>query len=85
MAKKKQKKEKNKTEFVYSNEVIGILVILVSIIGIGKFGPAGNIIRGFAIFSVGNLDLLLLILLFIVGIFLILTKNPPNLFTSRMI
>ena len=85
MAKKKQKKEKNKTEFVYSNEVIGILVILVSIIGIGKFGPAGNIIRGFAIFSVGNLDLLLLILLFIVGIFLILKKNPPKLFTSRMI
>ena len=80
-----KKKEKNKTEFVYSNEVIGILVILVSIIGIGKFGPAGNIIRGFAIFSVGNLDLLLLILLFIVGIFLILKKNPPKLFTSIMI
>lgn len=85
MAKKKQKKDKNKTEFWYSNEIVGILVILASIIGMGKFGPAGNIIRGFAIFLVGNLDLLLLILLSIVGWFLILKKNPPKLFTSRMI
>ena len=35
MAKKKHKKEEEKKKFEYSNEVIGIVLILASIIGIG--------------------------------------------------
>ena len=54
MAKKKKKKDDEKKKFEYSNEVIGIILILASIIGIGAYGPAGNFIRAFAIFLVGN-------------------------------
>ncbi len=84
MAKKKQKKDKKKG-FAYSNEVIGLLIILISIIGIGGWGLAGNFVRSFAVFLVGNIYLLLLILLFIVGCFLILKREKPKLFTTRMI
>ena len=67
MAKKKQKKDKDKKGFAYSNEIIGLLIILISIIGIGGYGPAGNFVRAFAIFLVGNIYLLLLILTLIAG------------------
>ena len=56
MAKTKQKRTKKKG-FAYSNEVIGILIILISIIGIGGYGPAGNFIKAFSIFLVGTNNL----------------------------
>ena len=59
MAKKKKKKDDEKKKFEYSNEVIGIILILASIIGIGAYGPAGNFIRAFAIFLVGNIYIFL--------------------------
>ena len=85
MAKKKTKKEKNKNKFEYSNEIVGVLVILFSIIGILGTGIVGNLARSFAIFLVGTLYLVLLILLAVIGICFILKKDPPNLFSSKMI
>ena len=85
MAKKKAKKEKSKNKFEYSNEIIGVLVILVSIIGILGTGIVGNMVRSFAIFLVGSLYLILLIFGCVVGGFLILKKESPNMFSSRMI
>ena len=69
MAKKKKKKDDEKKKFEYSNEVIGIILILASIIGIGAYGPAGNFIRSFAIFLVGNIYVFLLL------IFLVCVNN----------
>ena len=85
VAKKKAKKEKSKNKFEYSNEIIGVLVILVSIIGILGTGIVGNMVRSFAIFLVGSLYLILLIFGCVVGGFLILKKESPNMFSSRMI
>ena len=45
MAKKKAKKEKNKNKFEYSNEIVGVIIILFSIIGILGTGIVGNIAR----------------------------------------
>ena len=50
MAKKKQKKDSEKKKFEYTDEIVGILIILMSIIGIGNYGPAGNFIRSFSVF-----------------------------------
>ena len=36
---------KKKKKFEYSNEVIGIILILASIIGIGAYGPAGILLE----------------------------------------
>lgn len=85
MAKKKAKKEKNKNKFEYSNEIIGVIVILFSIIGILGTGIVGNIVRSFAIFLVGTLYLALLILFCVIGICLIFKKETPNLLSSKMI
>ncbi|WP_298536939.1 hypothetical protein [uncultured Methanobrevibacter sp.] len=74
MAKKKQKKDKNKNKFEYNNEIVGVIIILLGIIGILGTGIIGNIIRSFAIFLVGTVYLALLVLLIVVGIFLILKK-----------
>ena len=85
MAKKKTKKSKNKNKFEYNNEVIGVLIILVGIIGLLGTGIIGNIVKSFAIFLVGTIYILLLLLLLVVGVFLIFKKDTPNLLSSRFI
>ena len=67
MAKKKQKKEKEK--FEYSNEVIGVLFVLLAIIGMLGYGVAGNFIRSFAVFLMGVAYFPLLVLFLILGLY----------------
>ena len=85
MAKKKQKKDSEKKKFEYSNEIAGILIILMSIIGIGNYGPAGNFIRSFSVFLVGTIYIFLLIYLLIVGAYLIVKRKSPNFFSIKSI
>ena len=85
MAKKKQKKQKDGAKFEYSNEVVGVLLILFSIIGIGGYGPAGNFIRSFAVFLVGVIYPLFSVFLLGIGVYLILKRKIPDLINSRMI
>ena len=67
MAKKKHKKEKEK--FEYSNEIIGVLLALLSIIGMLGYGVAGNFIRSFAVFLVGVAYFPLLVALMFLGLY----------------
>ena len=86
MAKKKtKKKDKNKNKFEYSNEIVGVIIILFGIIGLLGTGIVGNMVKSFAIFLVGTIYVLLLLLLIIAGVLLILKKEPPNLLSSRLI
>ena len=77
MAKKKQKKEKEK--FEYSNEIIGVLLILLSIIGMLGAGRAGNFIRSFSVFLVGVAYFPLLIAFLILGLYLIVKRKSPKM------
>ena len=81
MAKKKQKKEKEK--FEYSNEVIGVLFVLLSIIGMLGYGVAGNFIRSFSVFLVGVAYFPLLVSFLLLGLYLIVKRNSPK-FISRL-
>ena len=85
MAKKKKKKDKNNNKFEYTNEIIGVIIILLGVIGILGTGIIGEMVKSFSIFLVGTIYLALLILLVITGIFLIFKKEKPNLLSSRMI
>jgi len=85
MAKKKKKKDKNNNKFEYTNEIIGVIIILLGVIGILGTGIIGEMVKSFSIFLVGTIYLALLILLVVAGIFLIFKKEKPNLFSSRMI
>jgi len=84
MSKKKTKKEVDK-KFEYSNEVTGIILILVSIIGICRYGPVGRFISSFSIFLVGTIYPILLILFLIIGIYYIAKRKAPNYFTAKLL
>ena len=55
MAKKKQKKNQNKSGFKYPIEIKGIIFIVIAIIGFLGFKAniLGTIIKGFAMFLMG--------------------------------
>ena len=85
MAKKKTKKNKNKNKFEYSNEIVGVIIILLGVIGLLGTGIVGNMVKSFAIFLVGTIYVLLLLLLIVIGILKKKKKDSPNLLSSRMI
>lgn len=84
MAKKKKRKE-NKKDTGYLIELKGMLLILISIIGICKFGIVGNFIESFSGFFVGVAYNILLVVLFVVGIYMIIKRSYPDFFESKLI
>ena len=80
MAKKKHRKKDD--SFEYMNEIVGVLLILLSIIGMLGYGRAGNFVRSFAVFLVGVAYFPMLILLLALGVFLIV-KSDEIKFISR--
>ena len=84
MAKRKKRKEV-KSDTGYLVELKGMLLILVSIIGICKFGIVGNFIESFSAFFVGTAYVILLAIVFIVGIYMIIKRDYPNFFDSKLI
>lgn len=84
MAKRKKKKE-TKKGFAHSIELYGVLLVLASILGIGRYGPVGGMIASFAIFLVGVFYNVLLVVLLVLGAYLIINREWPNLFTTKML
>ena len=82
--KKKTSKEKEKSQFNYSAEMIGLLLILIGILGFG-FGPVGALIKKFAMFLVGELWLLIQLVVLFMGGYMLLKRKLPEFFTSRLI
>lgn len=85
MAKKKVSNSTDKKEFLYKRELEGLFLILVGILGFGKFGPVGRIIKNFAIFLFGNWYSLFLLICLIVGSILLIKRKSPNYFNARII
>lgn len=84
MAKKKTRKEST-GKVKFSSELTGLIFILIGIIGMGSFGPVGHIIKSFAIFLMGTWWAIAIILLMILGLFMIVKKDVPKFFNSRLI
>lgn len=84
MAKRKKRKEPKK-DINYLIELKGMLLILIAIIGICKFGPVGIFIGSFAGFFVGVAYNILLAALFIVGIYMIIKRDYPIFFSSKLV
>lgn len=86
MAKKKKKrKEKEKQGFAYGAELKGIILILVAILGIGKYGPVGRLIASFSLYLVGSLYMLFLLAILLVGGYYLLKRNDPEFFSTKLI
>ena len=84
MAKKKVRKEVKKDNKAYI-EIYGILLILVAIIGCCRFGLLANIIDGFAGFLVGVLWAVLLVIVGVIGSYMIVKRQKPDLLTTKLI
>ena len=74
---KKQKMENRKFTFI----VVGILLVCASILGFG-FGPVGLALKKCAMFILGEWWVILLLIVFVLGLYMIIEKNLPNLFNS---
>lgn len=85
MPKKKVRKEEPKKGFQYTKELEGLFLILFGIVGFGNFGIVGNIIKKFSIFMFGNWYIILLVLSFILGAYLIIKRKSPNYLSARLI
>lgn len=83
--KKKTSKKQEKTEFNYSPELIGILLILMGIVGLGKFGIVGTFIKKFAMFLVGEWWFSILLILLFMGLYMIIKRKLPNFFHSKLL
>lgn len=84
MAKKKREKT-SKKGFAYAKELEGLILILVSITGLGNFGIVGSLMKKFAIFLFGTWYTLGLALALVLGIYLIVKRSKPNYLSGRMI
>lgn len=84
MAKKKKKKV-TKKEFSYSAELYGIILVLIAILGIGKYGPVGRIFASFGLFLFGSLYMAFLLVLFIIGCYLLLKREKPDFFSTKLV
>ncbi|MBO5120982.1 MAG: DUF87 domain-containing protein [Bacilli bacterium] len=84
MAKRKRKKVV-KTKFKYKTELMGIILVLMAILGLGKYGPVGRMIASFGLFVVGSLHMILLLVLGIIGVYMLIKREKPDFFTSKLI
>ena len=85
MTKRKKKKSANTSTPKFSVEITGLILILIGVIGLGVFGPVGNIIKDFAIFLFGSYYNILIILLLILGMYMLFKRKMPKFFTARLI
>src|SRR5574344_1511413 len=82
---KRKKRKIEKEQQSYQVELGGIILILLAIIGIGRFGPAGRLIGSFGVFLFGNWWIVLYLALMISGLHMIIKRKSPSFFTSKLI
>ncbi len=85
MAKRKKKKSKKTSSIEIGIELYAILIIFITIIGLGKLGPVGKAITSFSLFLTGSAYMLFLILMLILGIYVFIKKEWPDFFTTKML
>ena len=88
MGKKKKRKEEKKINKTFQTELIGALITLIVIValcGYEVFGKLGTLVYGFFMFLAGAGATYLAVLLLILGIYIIVTREVPNLFKPKLI
>ena len=85
MGRKKKKTSGEKQKFAYTVEIISLVMIFISIIGLVTAGMVGGFVRKITIYLFGSWFWLLLLFGFGLGIYLIVNRRKPNYFTARLI
>ena len=84
MAKRRRSSKKKTSTNSYSPEFVGLILILIGILGLG-FGAVGIFIKKLAMYAVGELWLLILMVFIFIGIYLLFKRQLPTLFTSKLV
>ena len=84
MGKHKRRKKETTSNFKYSVELTGLILILIGIIGFG-FGPVGSLIKKFSIFLVGTWWMFLLIGILLLGAHMLFKRKLPKFFSSKLL
>ncbi len=82
---KKKKRNKNNNKPDYLVELYGVFLVLIAILGIGKYGPVGRLIASFALFLTGNLYFFTLFACLALGIYMVVSRKKFNFFTSKLL
>ena len=87
MAKRKKRRSDDSSGFKYPIEIKGIIFIVIAVIGfLGyKANILGQIIKGFTMFLMGSFYFIVLIFLLITGGYMLVQREKPKYFSSRMI
>ena len=87
MAKKKRRRESKDRKFEYWNEIIGLVLIIVSILSIvpEPMGIIGQIGASFAMFLIGTGYQILLLGTLILGFYVVVKRSWPDFLTTRFI
>ena len=88
MAKKKKRKEDKTKKFKYTNELYGVVFILLAILGIGigsPLGIVGKLVKAFSVFLFGTWNIIFMIGLFLIGLYMVIKREKPAFFTSHLV
>ena len=86
MAKRKKRKNtKEKMNSSHKYEIMGLILILLAILGIGRYGMVGKLISSFSVFLVGVGYSILLVFSLILGGYMIIKQDKPNFLNSKLI
>ncbi len=80
----KRKKSREASSKGMSNELVGLILAIIGIIGLG-FGYVGTLIKEFAMFLLGTWWIVFDIYLVLVGIYMLFKRKLPKFFSSRLI
>ena len=84
MAKRKRRKS-SREQSKDITALVGIVLILISILGIGHYGPVGKLISAFAVFLTGTGYNIFLILVLVIGAYIVLKGEYPKFFSTKSI
>ena len=85
MAKTKRRKSSPKRDNEFITQLYGVVLIIASILGMGKYGPVGRMIASFGLFLTGSIYMVFLVSLFIVGGYILVKREWPNFFSTKLL
>ena len=84
MAKKKTKKQ-TKKNVTYKYELIGLILVILAVLGFGRFGIVGELISNFTVFLFGSWNAILLLIIMFIGMYMIGKREKPLYLTPKLI
>ena len=82
---KRRRRRKRKQNFEISIELYAILFIIIAVLGLGKFGPAGRVVAAASMYLTGSTYMVFLFVLLILGLYTLFKGEWPEFFTTKML